>query len=357
MFNPARLSVARKRRQMTKKLLAEKANISQLTLTRIENGDTLEPEEETISSLAKALSYPEQFFYGDECDELTVDQVSFRSLKAMTAKQKDSALAAGVVARLFDDWINDRFNLPKPDLPDLRDEDPEFAAIALRKYWGIGSRPIPHLIKLLESKGIRVFSLAENNKNVDAFSCWRDGIPYIFLNTFKSAERSRFDAAHEIGHLVLHKHSGTNGRDVEREADKFASSLLIPRDDFISQLPKIRSLDQLVVKKSRWGVSVAALARTAFDTGILSDWHYRDLCKKISYLGYRTEEPQPMEREESIVWRKIFEELWQDRITKYRIASDLSIPVDELSALLDGVMGKRPLPTVKQSGFPKLKAV
>mgnify|MGYP003633180796 FL=1 len=310
MFNPARLSVARKRRQMTKKLLAEKANISQLTLTRLENGDTLEPEDETISSLAKALSYPEQFFYGDECEELTVDQVSFRSLKAMTAKQKDSALAAGVVARLFDDWVNDRFNLPKPDLLDLRDEDPESAAVALRKYWGIGSRPIPHLIKLLESKGIRVFSLAENNKNVDAFSCWRDGIPYIFLNTFKSAERSRFDAAHEIGHLVLHKHSGTHGRDVEREADKFASSLLIPRDDFISQLPKIRSLDQLVAKKSRWGVSVAALARTAFDTEILSDWHYRDLCKKISYLGYRTKEPHPMEREESIVWRRIFEDLW-----------------------------------------------
>ena len=358
MFNPVRLSIARKRRQMTKKLLAEKANISQLTLTRLENGDTLEPEEDTISSLAKALSYPEKFFYGDECDELTVDEVSFRSLKAMTAKQKDSALAAGVVARLFDDWINDRFNLPKPDLLDLRDEDPESAAIALRRHWGIGSRPIPHLLKLLESKGIRIFSLAENNKNVDAFSCWRDGIPYIFLNTFKSAERSRFDAAHEIGHLILHKHSGTSGRrDVEREADKFASSLLIPRDDFISQLPKIRSLDQLITKKSRWGVSVAALARTAFDTGILSDWHYRDLCKKMSFLGYRTEEPQPMKREESIIWRKVFEDLWQDRITKDEIASDLSIPVDELSALIDGIMGEPRLPIKEQSEFPKLRAI
>ena len=42
------------------------------------------------------------------------------------------------------------------------------------------------MIKLLESKGVRVFSLAENTKNVDAFSCWRNGTPYVFLNTFRS---------------------------------------------------------------------------------------------------------------------------------------------------------------------------
>ena len=70
---------------------------------------------------------------------------------------------------------------------------------------------------------MRVFSLAENTKNVDAFSCWRNDEPYVFLNTFKSTERSRFDSAHELGHLVLHRHGGAKqGRSAEYEAHLFA---------------------------------------------------------------------------------------------------------------------------------------
>lgn len=339
MFNPTRLSTARKRRQLTKKSLAESAGISQLTLTRIESGQTADPGEETVSALAKALSYPVSFFYREDCEELPVEAVSFRSLSSLTARQRDAALSAGAIAHLLDDWITDRFNLPAPDLLDLRDEDPESAAIALRRHWGIGSKPIPHLLKLLEAKGIRVFSLAESNKNVDAFSCWRNGVPYVFLNTFKSAERSRFDAAHELGHLVLHLHGGTSGREVEREADQFASAFLVPRDDFIANVPIVRSLQQLMACKHRWGVSLAAITRTAYDVGSLSEWHYRELCKQISYRGFRKNEPQPMKREESVLWKKVFGQLWKERLTKDHIAAELGIPVDEISALIEGILG------------------
>ncbi len=347
MFNPGRLSIARKRRQLTKKTLADRAGISQLTLTRIETGQTQEPENETVKSLAKALSYPVNFFYLGDCEELPSEAVSFRSLSSLTARQRDAALSAGVIAHLLDDWITERFNLPSPDLLDLRDEGPETAAVSLRRHWGIGSKPIPHLIKLLESKGVRVFSLSENNKNVDAFSCWKDGIPYVFLNTFKSAERSRFDTAHELGHLVLHLHGGTSGREVEREADQFAAAFLIPRDDFIATTPRVHSLDQLIARKSRWGVSVAALARTAFDTGVLSDWHYREFCKQISYRGYRKEEPLSIKREESVLWEKIFKELWKEKITKAHVAAQLGLPADEIAALIDGLLGSSDNTSIK----------
>lgn len=339
MFNPGRLSIARKRRQLTKKSLAERAGISQLTLTRIETGQTQHPAEETVAALAEALSYPMSFFYLGDCEELPPEAVSFRSLSSLTSRQRDSALSAGAIAHTLDDWVTERFNLPLPELLDLRDEDPETAAIALRRHWGIGSKPVPHLIKLLEAKGVRVFALAENNKNVDAFSCWRNGTPYVFLNTFKSAERSRFDTAHEVGHLVLHLHGGTSGREVEREADQFASAFLIPRDDFVAQVPIVHSLEQLITHKSRWGVSVAALARTAFDSGVLSDWHYRELCKQISYRGYRTQEPLPMKREKSVLWKKVFEELWKDRLTKDHVAAQLGVPNDEIASLIGGLLG------------------
>ena len=119
------------------------------------------------------------------------EAASFRSLTAMSARERDAALSAGALAYLFSDWVAQRFNLPKPALPDSSFEaNPEAAAHAVRQQWGLGQQPVSDMVKLLESKGARVFSLSENTKNVDAFSCWRDSTPYVFLNTFKSYVRT-----------------------------------------------------------------------------------------------------------------------------------------------------------------------
>jgi Zn-dependent peptidase ImmA (M78 family)/DNA-binding XRE family transcriptional regulator len=339
MFNATRLAVARKRRHLTKKELAGKAGISQVTLTRIETGVTPEPADETVEALARALQFPRAFFYLDDCEDLKAEEASFRSLSAMTAKQKNAALAGGVIGFALDDFVTARYNLPEPQLPDLRDEDAIAAAAALRNLWGLGSRPIPHMTKLLEAKGVRVFSLAESNKNVDAFSCWRGTTPYVFLNTFKSAERSRFDAAHELGHLVLHRHGGRGGRDVEREADQFASAFLIPRDDLKAHLPRVTSLAPIIKAKERWGVSVAALTRNAYEAELITDWHYRDLCRTMSAMGYRKSEPNPRAREASVLWQKLFQSMWNDRLTKDDVAHELCVPVEEIEALLGGLYG------------------
>lgn len=347
MFNGSRLTLARKRRQFTKKELAEKAHLTALTLTRLETGDTPEPGSDTVRALAQVLNYPTEFFYLNDSEALSTEAVSFRSLSSLTARQRDAALAAGDLAFELHAWVIKRFELPTVQLIDLRDEDPRAAAQALRSHWGMGTKPVEHMIKLLESKGVRVFSLAEQHKHVDAFSCWHGNVPYIFLNTFKSAERSRFDAAHELGHLVLHIHGTTNGgRDVEREADMFASAFLINRGDLIGKLGRVNSLAQLVSAKSRWGVSVAALARTAFDAGLVSDWHYRELCKQMSHLGYRTTEPQGIEREKSILWRMVFDALWKDGITKDRIAAELHIPLDEIESLVGELVTQRIPPLI-----------
>lgn len=58
------------------------------------------------------------------------------------------------------------------------------------------------MIHLLEAHGVRVLSLTQECREVDAFSLWLQQ-PFVFLNTQKSGEHSRFDAAHELGHLPL----------------------------------------------------------------------------------------------------------------------------------------------------------
>jgi Zn-dependent peptidase ImmA (M78 family)/transcriptional regulator with XRE-family HTH domain len=348
MFNASRLATARKRRQLSKKDLATKAHLTALTVTRLESGATSDPGEETVRALADALAYPLGFFYLDESEQLQTEAVSFRSLSSLSARQRDAALAAGSIAFDFDEWVSAKFDLPRPSMIDLRDEEPSAAAEALRGHWGLGTKPIEAMIKLLESKGVRVFALSERHKNVDAYSCWKGGVPYIFLNTFKSAERSRFDAAHELGHLVLHIHGASAGRDVEKEADTFASAFLINRDDLVSHLPRVNSLSQLVEAKMRWGVSVTALARAAFEEKLVSDWHYRELCKQMSYRGYRTDEPRGRQRERSVLWKLIFESLWKDGITRSDVAKELSIPEDEIESLVGELVAAAPIkPTAR----------
>lgn len=356
MFNIRRLELARKRRRYTAKILAEKAGVAPVTLSRVVNG-LQSPDDETVGKLISALCYPREFFFRDDIDPIDSSTASFRSLKAMTSRERDAALAAGELAYEMADWIRAKFNLPTADLLDLGHEhDPSSAARTIRQRWNIGERPIGNMVKLLETKGVRVFSLAENTKNVDAFSCWRNDEPYVFLNTFKSAERSRFDAAHELGHLVLHKHGGAKqGRSAEHEAHLFAASFLMPRDDVLATIPFVTSLDQIVRTKSRWGVSVAALAYRLHKLRLVTDWQYRTFCIRINQK-YGREEPNALPPERSSVWQMILTELWKEGITKAHVAAQLAIPKDEMENLLFGLTGDVKPPD-RSAGRPFLRAI
>ena len=91
---------------------------------------------------------------------------------------------------------------------------------------------------------------------LNAFSFWRDGNPFIFLNNFKTAESSNFDTAHELGHLVMHKHGDPKGdRSAEREADRFASAFLMPARDVRARMPRPVTLNVVLAAKARWRVS------------------------------------------------------------------------------------------------------
>jgi Zn-dependent peptidase ImmA (M78 family) len=356
MFNIRRLELARKRRRYTAKILAEKAQVSPVTLSRAVNRSQI-PDDETVDKLIAALGYPRDFFFRDDIDPIDASTASFRSLKAMTAREREAALAAGELAYEMADWVRGKFELPEADLLDLGDlHDPIAAARALRQKWAIGERPIGNMVKLLETKGVRVFSLAENTKNVDAFSCWRNGEPYVFLNTFKSTERSRFDAAHELGHLVLHKHGGAQqGRSAEHEAHLFAASFLMPRDDVLATVPFVASIEQLVRAKARWGVSVAALAYRLHKLNSLTDWQYRTFCIRINQK-YGTDEPNGLPPERSSVWQMILTELWKEGVTKPHIAAQLAIPPDEMENLLFGLTGDV-RPPERPEGRPALRSV
>lgn len=343
MFNPQRLTIARERRAMTKKGVAERVNLSTNTIHRYETGE-LKPSDDNIKQLAAALDFPLVFFEGDEdIDQPRIDNASFRGLASKTEKVMKAALQSGTLAYLFDDWISGRYNRVPLELPEYPAEmNPQLAAKLLRQEWRLGDKPIENMVHLLEAKGIRVFSLAENNKDIDAYSVWRDDVPYIFLNRFKSAERSRFDAAHELCHLCLHKHGGATAEKknspIEKDAQAFAGAFLMPEADVKSVVnTAIYSVDDLLPYKRRWRVAAVALAYRLFELGVIKQSQSNSFYVEMSRRGWLKYEPRTIDREQSNLWQQIFDDLRQSDITKFDISNETGVPVSEMEALLFGL--------------------
>ncbi|MDI3325594.1 ImmA/IrrE family metallo-endopeptidase [Pontibacterium granulatum] len=334
-LNPNRLKLARERKALTLKALSELTGITTRMLSNYENGHHKKPSEDTISKLALALSFPKQFFYEDDIEDLDASIVSFRSLSKMKAAEKASAISAGRLAMLFNGWLDNNFTLPKANLLDLRDLSPSAAASAIRQHWGLGELSIRNVIHLLEANGVRVFALAEQNMSVDAFSFWKNDVPFVFLNTMKSAERSRFDAAHELGHLLLHNHGETpTGREAEKEADQFASAFLMPEGSVRSHGRSFPTIEELIQLKKNWTVSVAALTRRLYDLDIISEWHYRSLSVDLGRRGYYKTEPDSVTREQSLLLTKVVSAMNKSGTSTSDVARELSIPRQELDVLL-----------------------
>jgi Zn-dependent peptidase ImmA (M78 family) len=349
MFNPARLTLARMRRRLTARALAEKAGLVPDTISRLENG-LHPPDAATLLRLAESLEFPLRFFERDEPYDIHTDAVSFRSFSKMSARERDAAISAGSLGLELSAWVEEKFSLPSPDLLDLSyEENPDVAATSVRQYLGIGERPVGNLLSMLEAKGVRVFSLSENTASVNAFSFWRDGKPYIFLNNFKTAESSIFDAAHELGHLIMHKHGEPKGnRIAEREADRFASVFLMPERDIRARVKRNVSVDGIIAAKQRWRVSAMALAFRLHSLGLLSAWQYKSACIELGKRGYRSSEPIGIHRETSTIWKKILSQLWAERTTKNDIAKELDLPLDELEGLIWNLAGEDHRPSADE---------
>ena len=337
VFNPTRLTWARRRRGMTKTRLAADIGVNLRSVSAYESG-AFNPEPDRLAAIGRTLKFPQGFFLGDDIEEPAIDTASFRSLSKMTARQRDTALGSGAIAMLLSEWIEAHFDLPAPDVPDLgRHASAESAAATVRQSWGLGELPIGNMVHLLESKGVRVFSLAIDAVEVDAFSMWRRDRPFVFLNTYKSAEHGRFDAAHELGHLILHRHAAPNGQQAEQDANAFASALLMPPASVRAHAPRFATIHNLMPLKELWGVSLAAMVHRLHRLNLLSEWHYRKLYIEISSRGYRKKEPNGGPREVSQVLQKVFSALRAEGISKEEVAQAVNVHTTDINDLVFGL--------------------
>lgn len=337
-----RIDAARLRRGLSKAETARQLGITARTWSRyVSDGAPVHVAED----LETVLQMPATFFADVPLPSLSVDEVNFRAGRRAAAVHRHAAVAAGVFGVMIDLWIDEHFTRPSwsagdaAAIDELETTDPVLAAQTLRLMWGLGEGPLPNIVQLCESRGIRVYGLPSVAEVVDAFSGWSDGTPYIFLSRSKTPERSRFDIAHELGHLILHSTSLDSRTEAhhrqEEDADRFAAEFLAPASSVAERLPRHPSVDEVLAFRSVFKVSAMMTAKALLRSGRTDDAGYRRLCSALARRGFRTGEPGGMaHHERSRIFTYIFGSAAGDKRTSAdRISVDLSLPVADVHAL------------------------
>jgi len=291
-----KLRLARMFHGMTLAQLGETVSTSRQYIQRLETDDEICPSREVLEALSEALHVEADFFY-DRIEEVREDQGHFRRLQTTPLHVRSTVLSYGTIFTLLVKHLEEFVDLPVVDIPNVEvtsREDIERAAELCRKKWGLGlDTPVLNMTRTLENAGIVVTTFEGVSDKIDAFSLVR-GRPVIVRSVDKeSTSRSRFDLAHECGHFVMHDAIATGDTDTEAEANRFASAFLLPRTAFIREFPMAKTIDWrlLFEMKKRWGASIQAIIRRAYDLGVLTAIQYRNANVYISRMQWKRNEP------------------------------------------------------------------
>lgn len=348
-FVGERLTQARRALGLNGIGLAGLLGVSATTVSQYEKNKQ-SPRPEVMDKICDKLNLSRSFFLRPIADR-GPRKILYRSLNAATKSARDRAEVRFEWAREIAEYLGEKFdfpklNLPKIDLPgDFRSftsEMIEDAAMACRQLWNFDVRPIPDVVLALESNGIIVIRGDLGAETLDAFSEYLpNDHAYIFLGSDKGlCARSRFDAAHELGHLILHRNVNPKEfgqpkdfKILESQAHRFAASFLLPASSFVKSL-WAPTLDAFRVQKETWNVSIKGMIVRTRQLRLLNDQQYQRMM--INY-GRRFREGEPgdeKELEQPRLLSRCFEVLVAERIrTKAQLLSELALPPNDIEEL------------------------
>ncbi|MCP4344456.1 MAG: ImmA/IrrE family metallo-endopeptidase [Desulfobacterales bacterium] len=296
-FYGEKLRLARTFNGFTLAELGEHVAVSRQYLQRVEVNPSISPNAELINALAEVLHVKPEFFFEPLTGEVREETCRFRKLKTTPKHIRNRAISYGTIFNLILLYLENEFDIPPVNIPSVSiktREDTERASEKCRVRWKLlRDAPVHNMIRSLERAGIVTTTFGEVSDKIDAFS-YLSVRPVIVRNTEKnSTSRARFDLAHELGHLVLHQGIEEDEPYLEEQANHFASAFLLPRVAFFQEFPRSSRINwgELIDMKTRWGVSLQAIIRRAYDLGIINAVAYRKANVYINQLGWRTNEP------------------------------------------------------------------
>lgn len=281
------------------KEVAERAGIPTATYSRIERNDHYQLTNGQLESLSFVLGMPPTWFTQEQKANLSETPIHFRKNSKMT---RGSELTVKFIQEFFAEMVavlNKKVRLVPLLVPQVSPNmySPEYAAQQTRKALRLtDDQPISNVIRSVERLGIFVtvldFDAQLHLINHDASSAWAaleggDSRPLILCRAHTSWDRMRLSAAHELGHLVMHRYGA--GVDKEEEAFRFACEYIFPAKSLKMQWPgPDATLSQIFPLKSKWGMSLAALIMHAFRNGLIDEHRKANLFAQLSNGKDRT---------------------------------------------------------------------
>jgi Zn-dependent peptidase ImmA (M78 family)/transcriptional regulator with XRE-family HTH domain len=326
--------LARESRGMTQKELAAELKIDQGHLSKVENG-LVGVSDELIEKLSKVLRYPNNFF----CEIFRIYAPGlpfYRKHKTLSHRDLSVIIATSNIRRNHVEKLLRSVETVNTLIPDLYADDmgsPEDIARAVRQYWRLPPGPVPDMTKAMEDAGVIVFDCQFDTRFFSGMSLPTQEVNYIvFINGTMPGDRMRFTLAHELGHILMHQIPTSN---MEEEADRFASELLMPSFDIRSQLYKI-TLDRLATLKRYWKVSMAAILQQARRLNRITEHKYRSLWTEMGKAGYRLREPDELDipqEKPSLISEVIDLHFTKLGYSREELSTFLGLIIDEFSAL------------------------
>jgi Zn-dependent peptidase ImmA (M78 family)/transcriptional regulator with XRE-family HTH domain len=375
-FVRERLTEARQAFGLTKVALAEMLDVSPAAISQYENGPQ-SPRPDVMDRLCEKLAFPKSFFLRSAVHDDS-DPIFWRSNASPTLLARERSMPRLRWLKEARAYLSDFFDFPKIDLPtfrlpdDFRNLSPtdiEHLAQECRDWWNFGDGPIPDLLLELENSGIVAARIKLDAETLDAFSQWSSSVqtPFVVLGRDKaSAVRSRFDAAHELGHLLLHRrvdrkrvNSKTDWKLLEQQAHRFAAAFLLPAKSFAYELAA-PTLDAMLGRKDRWKVSVGVMIVRCEHTGLTTSDQTKRLWINYNRRGWRGEEPldRTLKAEEPRILRRSFDALVEEGIkTPSQVVDDLCLPPREIESLWSLPAGRLSGKEADVKAFPKLKTL
>lgn len=323
---PERTQTARKYRAITKTALAARLGVSARAVTTYE---TLGAPFALAHRLAEALRFPPEFFFTQE-PVPSVDPRTIYFAPSSTVPSAKTVAATGAVLQagtLIYSWVEDNFNIP--DVSDSLDpalytgQTPQEASKALRRSLNIALEvPVPNLMRVCESIGIRVLALPNLDTALIPFSAWNQGKPYIFISQSTHPYTTRTQIASLIGKLIRPHDTAQKTWD-----QHFAQHFLLPFPELAEYIPTEPDLDVINQATHAYQAPASLVIKTLKDQGLITEWKYRTL---RAALHQHHTEPNP-QYEHSHIFHYIYKhDQNKKKFTAADIANDLHIPREEI---------------------------
>ena len=337
MFS-VRLHRARKAAGFSLRVLGDQVGISHAAIKKYEDGIAM-PSSDVLIRLSRALKVRTEYFFRPE--PVALEGIEYRKRSPLPKKRLD-AITHEVIDR-----IERRVELenlfPQSPVKLFATVDAITASIAamdqiedvaerVREAWELGFDPIPDLIDVLETNGIRVFMVeADAESKFDGLAARVSGMPIVVVGRHWPGDRQRFTLAHELGHLMLEGRL-TNDLDEEMACDRFAGAFLFPRTSVLQELGAHRNaieLKELALLKEEFGLAMSGILDRARDLGIISTAYREEQAKLFRFKAWHRKEPgreYPAEKAH-IFEQLVFHALAEEYIGESKAAELMNLPL------------------------------